>query len=386
MTTNFIELPNLLSQSFNSAVVFATDEWFAECDNLLKDSDAIWREDIYTDFGKWMDGWESRRRRTAGHDWCILKLGLRGKVKGLDIDTSFFTGNFSPIASIQYLCSDYEPEVMKELMSVRQQAVASKEIGRMGTCASSNEWGLVSQLQSEKWPFLLEPHPLGAGVPETRHNYFETEVQDTISYVRLNMGPDGGIARLRLFGLVTTDISAIPLGQLLDLAAVEHGGFALSCSNKHYGKPSNMLTKGRGTCMGDGWETARQPKRPPVYTMENGLLVLPGYDWAIIKLGIRGCVHQLLVDTHFYKGNYPESCSVEACDCASGDAGSGPFDWTQLLPRTILGPDAIHEFSVSAGTLLQVGDVSHLRLTIYPDGGVMRLRAIGTRSALSSRL
>ena len=113
-----------------------------------------------------------------------------------------------------------------------------------------------------------------------------------------------------------------------------------------------------GNCMGDGWETARQPKRPPVYKKDaSGLLELPGFEWSVIRLGVQGIVDSIEVDTHFYRGNYPESCMIEAL-CCSGDSsnasitqslvkeeGHANFSWKLLLPRVRLGPDERHFFN-----------------------------------------
>lgn len=389
---------NLASSGLGSDVVFATDEWFAAAENLLKDGPAEWRENIFTTYGKWMDGWECRRRRTEGHDWCIIRLGLHGTISSINVDTSFFTGNFSPSVSIQGIFFQEEPIEIMRLTTLRKQGIAIEEDGRMGTCASREEFELAMSLESHNWPFLVELSPLRAGYSETCDNKFSISNTTKVSHIRLNMGPDGGIARLRLYGSVTVDATSLPADTDIDLASVKIGGIALACSNKHYGQPSNMLLDGRGTCMGDGWETARQPARPAVYQSgPDGLLVLPGCDWSIFRLGAKGVVNQIIVDTNFYKGNYPESCMVEACN-THDDNDAVDVDsraWKVLLPRTRLGPSAIHAFSVfgsqasgsgSGPAVVEVGEVSHVKLTIYPDGGVMRLRIIGRRSLMSSKL
>ena len=412
---NVDELPNLASAQLGSKIVFATDEWFAAADNMLQDGPAVWKADLYTDYGKWMDGWESRRRRTEGHDWCLVKLGLpASRVVAIEFDTAFFTGNFSPKVSVQGVYFEHEPPSLIELAELRESIAAERPDGRMGLAASQQEVALASAAGSEAWPLLVPLQPLGAGYEDTRRTVFKLVLPEgssgggsggRVSHLRVNMGPDGGIARLRVYGQVFVHPSRIPRDADIDLAAVEVGGRALACSNAHYGHPRNLVAPGRGTCMGDGWETARQPLRPPCYERgADGLMVLPGFDWALLQLGIPGRIASVAVDTHFYRGNYPESCLLEAC-CAAPDSSveelqAAAADWQVLLPRTRLGPSATHVFtldgaaaaaaggdgsssasaSASASLLRPLGAVTHVRLTIYPDGGVMRLRLNGRPS------
>src|SRR5215217_8933388 len=94
MTTEFTSLVDLASERLGGAVLYANDDFFAPKENLLKAGAPVWREGEYTERGKWMDGWESRRRRTPGHDWCIVKLGLPGVIHSFVVDTAFFTGNY----------------------------------------------------------------------------------------------------------------------------------------------------------------------------------------------------------------------------------------------------------------------------------------------------
>lgn len=307
---------------------------FHVVDNVIKDDEPVWKNDEYTPFGKWMDGWESRRRRTEGHDWCIIQLGMKGNIRAIEVDTAFFTGNFSPKVSIQGTPSVGKCEgVVAGLINIRNATASERpEFGRMGLKAEDEEWKLVEKLNSESWETLVALQSLGAGYMESRKTVFQIPSRgQPIAFLRVNMGPDGGIARIRVYGEVVVDPSLIPMGRNIDLLSIENGGMAISCSNKHYGHPRNLIAPGRGNCMGDGWETARQPKRPPVYQKgPDGLMVLPGYDWAILQLGILdgiylslsslvlflcfigvdGTINMLEIDTNFYKGNFPESCQV----------------------------------------------------------------------------
>ena len=183
--------------------------------------------------------------------------------------------------------------VMDQLCKLRNDsAKARPEYGRMGLCASDEENRLVAELNSERWQVLVPLSALGAGYEETSKTTFHIAAcagrggDGVVSHLRVNMGPDGGITRVRVYGEVVVNPAALVLGQDVDLAAVQLGGQAVACSNKHYGHPRNLILPGRGNCMGDGWETARQPKRPAVYEKgQDGLMVLPGYDWALLKLG-----------------------------------------------------------------------------------------------------
>jgi allantoicase len=284
---------------------------------MIKDEEAVWKEGLYTTYGKWMDGWESRRRRTAGHDWCIVQLGLPGVIKAIEVDTAYFTGNFSPKVSVLGASLSSSTEI-SSLLQLRDETKASRpDDGTMGTCASEKEWNLVNQLHSNTWSELVALTPLAAGYEETRRTVFVINSNEVTTHLRINMGPDGGIARVRVYGYVSVNPENLSHGEDIDLVSVENGGLAIAWSNMHYGHPRNLIVPGRGTCMGDGWETARQPKRPPVYTQgPDGLIVLPGFDWAILKLGIAGIVSSVEVDTNFYKGNYPESCLVILLYCA----------------------------------------------------------------------
>ncbi|KAJ1427327.1 galactose-binding domain-like protein, partial [Ochromonadaceae sp. CCMP2298] len=402
MDTDFADLPNLASPQLGARIVFATDEWFAAADNMIADTEPVSNDD-YTPFGKWMDGWENRRRRTEGHDWCIVKLGLPCVIKAIELDTGFFSGNFSPQASI--LGANLEPTSQSaktmQLLVESRDAGAGSEFARMGLAATEEEMQRASSVDWGSWRTLVPLTPLGAGYPATRHNIFRVDA-GVVTHLRVNMGPDGGIGRMRVYGQVVVSPSIFPTspGRDMDLAAVQHGGQAVAFSNAHYGHPRNLIAPGRGLCMGDGWETARQPARPPVYQKgPDGLMLLPGCDWALLRLGCEGMLTSLEVDTNFYMGNYPESCMVEtAClgDCSveqlaspeQQQAAAGSGGWKVLLPRTRLGPSAKHMFHAADNQLNQVGPVTHLRLTTYPDGGVMRLRALGykTSNATNSRL
>jgi len=299
-------------------VTFTTDEFFAAKERLIQTAEPIFIADKYDDHGKWMDGWESRRRRTPGSDFCVIRLGVPGIVRGVDIDTSYFTGNYPPQASIDACVSDDdEPD---------------------------SDW--------------IEIVPMTELAGDS-HHYVRVESEEVWSHLRLNIYPDGGVARLRVYGEVRPSIEESE--GVTDLAALRNGGRALAASDEHYGSMHNLNLPGRGANMGDGWETARRRG--------------PGNDWVIIALGRRGVVERVEIDTAHFKGNYPDRVSVEAAVFGSHDeAIADNTTWQTLLPETKLQMDQQHYFE---SELEHVAAVSHVRVSIYPDGGVSRVRLFG---------
>lgn len=329
-------LVDLAAARVGGAALLANDEFFAEKENLLKPGRGIFIPDKYTDRGKWMDGWESRRRRTPGHDWCVVQLGLRGIIKQVDIDTNHFLGNHPPFASLDAFCL---------------------------TNGFPNDAGAIEGLS---WTPILPQSPLKPG----SQNLFAITSQQTWSHVRLNIIPDGGVARLRVYGIVVPDWSKLKPDELVDLAAVENGGVPLACSDMFFSSMNNLIMPGRSENMGDGWETKRRRG--------------PGYDWIILKLGLPGTIRKIEVDTNHFKGNYPDTCSIEGCTAPGASADeltSSGMRWSEILPMTKLQADTRHFFERE---LSSIDDCTHIRLNIYPDGGVSRLRVWGTLSSRSA--
>ena len=318
-----LEHPRLGTQ-----VVHATDEFFGARERLIDPRAPVFIPDKYDDHGKWMDGWESRRKRTPGHDWCVIRLGIQGIVHGLDIDTSHFTGNYPPQASVDACSSD------------------------------------ESLPAEDAWRELLPKVGLGGNA----HHLLPVEHAQPITHLRLNIYPDGGVARLRIYGEVRPDWSRVDPEAIVDLLAFENGGRALAASDEHFGSMHNLNAPGRGINMGDGWETARRRG--------------PGNDWVVLALGHPGTVERIVIDTAHFKGNYPDRAELRGA--LAGDAPLGALidastDWPVLLPETRLEADQEH---VYARELESVGPVSHLRLSIFPDGGVSRLRVFGRRAGV----
>lgn len=319
-TTRWI---NLADARIGACVLSATDEFFAPGNRMLNPDPAVFIPGKYDNNGKWMDGWETRRKRVPGNDHCIIKLGLPGFIKGIDIDTSHFTGNYPPAASIEAANCDTEPDA------------------------------------STRWVRLTAPVSLRGN----SHHFLEISDPHIWSHLRLNIYPDGGIARLRIYGQVACDWALRPQNQLYDLIAMENGGLAIACNDAHYGKPANLLAPGRGKDMGDGWETRRRRE--------------PGNDWAIIALGHPGIVRRIEVDTAHFKGNYPDKCAIQAAYIQGGTKQSivaQSMFWPILLPEQSLNMDTIHSYT---DEIMPLNAITHIRLNIIPDGGLSRLRLWG---------
>jgi len=330
MSTDFTELIDLASERVGGAVLVANDDFFAPKENLLRASAPVFVEGKYTDRGKWMDGWESRRRRTPGFDWCIVRLGLPGIVRGVVVDTSFFRGNYPEHCSL-------EGAVFTNLPT--EQELTSDTVA---------------------WVPLLPQMPLTGD----SRNPFAIQYDERVTHLRFKIYPDGGVARLRVYGEVVPDWEQLKRAGYIDLAAVENGGLVLSCSDMFFGHRHNLIMPGRAANMSDGWETKRRRG--------------PGHDWAIIKLGRPGQIHRIEVDTSHFKGNFPESCSLEACDipnATSEQLTDLATPWSSVLARTKLQAHTRHYFDQE---LHNTGIASHLRFSIFPDGGVSRLRVYGT--------
>ncbi|HSY24119.1 MAG TPA: allantoicase [Polyangiaceae bacterium] len=338
----FAGLVDLAGADLGGEALGANDDFFAGVENLILPGHAQFDEHRYTERGKWMDGWESRRKRGRGHDHCILKLGARGQVHGFDIDTSHFVGNHPPYASVE---------------GVDAPADAS-----------------FAELDAKAWQPLLPQVPLAPG----SQNLFAAEPFGAVTHVRLSIFPDGGVARFRVYGKVRSSFpppvldersrAEVPAG-LVDLAALKNGALAIAASNARFGGMNNMLLPGRARTMGEGWETRRG--RPPDHR----------HDWIVVRLAARGSLQVVEVDTNHYKGNFPERCSLEGIEWDGAritdliDVESNDR-WSALVAPTRLEADT-RLFLRDA--ILPHGPLTHVRLNIFPDGGVSRLRLWGTR-------
>ena len=328
---DFTEYIDLAAERLGGRVLTANDEFFAPRENLLKAAAPVWIADKYTDVGKWMDGWETRRRRTPGYDWCIVKLGLPGAIHGVVVDTTHFKGNFPEQCEIESCAMDGDPNLSQLLDS------------------------------ATKWRVLLPKSSLAGD----SRNPFPLELSPRVTHLRLKIYPDGGVARLRVHGEVMPDWPALQRGAgEIDLAAAEHGGWAIVSSDMFFGSSNNLLQPGPSIGMHDGWETRRRRG--------------PGHDWCIVRLGAPAKISRVDVDTSHFKGNYPDSCSLEVCSAPrelTDPEALGALPWKEVLANKKLRADSLHSFQKE---LVESGEATHARFHIYPDGGVARLRIYGT--------
>jgi allantoicase len=314
---------NLADERLGAAVLSATDEFFGAKERMLSPGEPEWRAGVYDANGKWMDGWETRRRRNQGHDHCVLRLAAPGRLVLLDIDTRHFTGNYPPNASVQACRSSDAPD------------------------------------DRTVWTDLL-PY---SSLEGNRRNYFELKSSDIWTHLRLNIYPDGGVARLRAYGTVFREWTNDTAAKTVDLLAALNGGRALACSDEHYGSMCNLLLPGRGASMADGWETRRRRE--------------PGADWVILCLGHPGRIEHIEIDTAHFKGNYPHQISINAAllrNVEHADLTSQCLFWPVLLEPQLLQADHVVQFRTQ---LLDIGPISHVRVNIHPDGGLGRVRLFG---------
>jgi len=309
---------DLAEPGLGGAVIHISDEFFAPAKRMLNPAEPEFWPDRFDDHGKWMDGWESRRRRDGGHDHCVIRI-CPGIVHGVDIDTRHFTGNFPPAASLSACCVEGDP-------------------------GPDTPW-----------------HELFGQVSLTGDSHRILEVPDRRewTHLKLDIFPDGGIARLRVYGKPQGRINRHP--DWIDLVSADHGGRALACNDMHFGHMDNLLKSTPSANMGDGWETRRRRE--------------PGNDWVVLELGRAGMIGRAEVDTAHFRGNYPARCSLRGRRFGTDEYSPDRSDaWPLILPPLALGPDQLQVFERQ---LLTHEPVSHVRLDIYPDGGVARLRLFG---------
>lgn len=321
---------NLANPRLGAKALFATDEFFAPKERMLDPTPAVFIPDKYDDHGKWMDGWETRRKRSLGYNYCLVRLARPGVIQGVDLDTSFFTGNFPPAASLDgCYCPNADPD------------------------------------DQTTWIEVLPSVTLSGN----SHHYHTVTSGQAFTHVKVNMYPDGGLARLRVYSSPQCDWEWRQIEDKIDLIAMENGGYIVAVNNEHYGKASNLLLPGRGVNMGDGWETRRRRE--------------PGNDWCIIALAHPGEIKEIEVDTAHFKGNFPDRCSIQAAYVKGGTLDSlvtQSMFWPVLLPEQKLDMDKQHSFS----DLEKLGPITHIRFNVIPDGGVSRLRLWGKLHGVKS--
>ena len=311
---------DLAARALGGDVLSASDDFFAEKDNLLLASEPVFLPEKYTAYGKWMDGWESRRRRDGGHDWAVVRLAAAGLVEAVEVDTRHFKGNAPGAVQLEYINSDVDPD------------------------------------DNSSWLPLTDKISVNADF----RNLITIDQPSVATHVRLRIFPDGGVARFRVYGKISMDTRFRLPGEPVDLAALMNGARSVACSDSFFSPMQNLLKPGRGADMHDGWETKRR---------RSG-----GNDWITVKLAAAGSIGRVEVDTLHFKGNYPDRCLLEACFSEEEIPGQGA-QWLTIVPEQKLHAHRNHTFTEELENQTQL--YTHVRLSIFPDGGVSRLRIIG---------
>ncbi|HEX9031732.1 MAG TPA: allantoicase [Streptosporangiaceae bacterium] len=333
MTEDFTVLPDLASRDLGGSVVDASDELFAEKENLIKPAPPGFAPGDFGSRGKVYDGWETRRRREPGHDHAIVRLGRPGIVHGVVVDTSFFRGNYPAEISVEAACADGYP--------------APAELAGAG------------------WHTLVGR----SAVSGDSQNSYPVADRRRWTHLRLSIYPDGGVARLRVHGEVVPD-PAFMTGTI-DLAALENGGRVTGCSDAFYSPPEHLIMPGLARVTSDGWENARRRG--------------PGNDFVEVRLAAPGVIRYVEIDTSCFVGNAPGWVILSAASSAGGgsdvsppdvgppdaSSGAGP-EWPPILPRTRVQPDTRHRFLIDSAP-----EADRVRLDVLPDGGLARLRVYG---------
>ena len=316
-------LIDLAQSRLGSKIVYKTDEFFAPAKRVISPWPPIFKEGVFDKHGKWMDGWETRRKRTKGHDYLILKFGKPGEINKVDIDTSYFSGNHPNQISLQ-------------------ACLSSKKIPSKKT----------------KWITIIKKSHTKAN----SHHFFNVKNKSLFTHVKLNIFPDGGVARIRIYGTMK---SKKKIGKnILNLTSVLNGAVPIACNNEHFGRAENILAPGTGRNMGDGWETRRSRGK--------------NFDWIIIKCAAAGKINKIQIDTHHFKGNYPDKCSVQAAylnnKISVTNIAKKSKGWNLLLNKVKLHAHKKHNFK---NKLMKNKKVNYIRINIFPDGGISRIRVFG---------
>ncbi|WP_283133745.1 allantoicase [Rhizohabitans arisaemae] len=323
--TDFLRFPDLAARNVGGSVIAANDESFAERECLIRPGAPEFTPGTFGAKGQVYDGWETRRRRTPGHDWALVRLGLPGVIRGVVVDTAWFKGNYPPHASVE-------------------------------ACAVAG-YPTPEELDGADWIEIVGRSALYGDSA----NPFPVTVERRFTHVRLNIHPDGGVARLRVHGEVVPDPRLLA-GLTVDLAALENGGRVTGCSDEFYSAPGNVVLPGLARHQAEGWETARR---------RDG-----GNDWLTIALAAPGSIELIELDTANLRYNAPESAGLRA-----RDVRADPDTWFDLLPRTRLLPDTRHRFRIEPSPA-----ATDVRLDVYPDGGLARLRLFGSLTLDGERL
>lgn len=323
------EMTNVASSELGTTVIYSTDEFFAPANRMLEDTEAEFKDE-YDDNGHWMDGWETRRRRDDGNDYCIVKLGLVSQIYNFQIDTSFFKGNYPPAVSIE---GCYAPDVEDE--------------------------GMIQNQDNLKWHNLLRQTDLEGDKKQD----FKSSFVQKVTHLRVSMYPDGGIARFRAFGYISFNEKLFE-EENTNVISRRSGARAIYANNEFFGDLKNILKMVEAKNMGDGWETRRRRE--------------PGFDWGIIELSNPAIIDNIMIDTNFFKGNFPESFSISSAyikNTTHSSVVTQSIFWEELISSQKLQMDSKHYYDKSY--LSHNKPITHIRINIFPDGGISRLRLFG---------
>ena len=316
-------LIDLAQPRLGSKVIFKTDDFFASANRIIDPSSPVFKEGLFNKNGKWMDGWESRRKRTPGHDYLIIKLGKPGSISKVNVDTSHFNGNQPSMISID-------------------------------ACNSKS-----NNIKSFKWKNLVSKKKTKAN----SHHIFKTSSKSVFTHIKLNIFPDGGVARLRLYGSISKENNNFGK-KTINLASLLDGASVIACNNEHFGKAENILAPGKAKNMGDGWETRRRRDK--------------GFDWLILNSIDGEMIDKIEISTHHFKGNFPSHCSLQAAYIPTKKSSSSIVNssnnWKTLMNKTTLKANNTHTFK---NTLMKKNKINFIKINIFPDGGISRFRIFG---------
>jgi len=316
-------LIDLAQPRLGSKVIFKTDDFFASVHRIIDPAPPVFKEGLFNKNGKWMDGWESRRKRVSGHDFLIIKLGKPGSINMVDVDTSHFNGNQPSMISLE-------------------------------GCNSKSK-----NIKNLKWKTII-------GKKKTRansHHLFNTSSKSIFTHIKLNIFPDGGVARLRLYGNISKGNNNFG-NKTINLASLLNGASVIACNNEHFGKAENILAPGKAKNMGDGWETRRRRNK--------------GFDWLILSSIEGKNIDKIEISTHHFKGNFPSHCSLQAVfipnKISSSSIVKSSNKWKFLLNKVNLSANKTHKFR---NKLMKNNKINFIKINIFPDGGISRFKIFG---------
>ena len=315
---------DLAQPRLGSKIVYKTDEFFAKANRIINSDEPIFIKNKFDKHGKWMDGWETRRKRSGGHDYLIIRLGKKGRISQANIDTTHFNGN--------------QPNQVSLQACYNKKNIPNKKI---------------------KWQTILNKKK----IKPNAHNRFGIKNKSVFTHVKLNIFPDGGVARLRLFGTIASEKLSFRK-KIINLSSLLNGASIIACNNEHFGKAENILAPGTGKNMGDGWETRRSRGK--------------NFDWLIFKCATTGKINNIQIDTHHFKGNYPDLCSLQVAYLNRKISNKSIINkskkWKFLLKKVKLHAHKKHNFK---NTLMKKNKINYVRINIFPDGGISRIRVFG---------